>query len=106
MAFADMPLYLDMTGAQVMVSGLAEAKKDQNGVQRTEKETGRLMWTTQLFVQRPDKGYAIMVTTAGEKPDVPMGTYVTAVELEALPWNANGKNGTAYRAAALKPIAS
>lgn len=104
MAFADMPLYLDLSGAQVSVSGEPEPKKDQSGVQRSEKETGRPMWVTQCIVQRPNKAWIISVTTAGQKPDVTQGSYVTAVGLEALSWSTNGKSGIAYRAVELKPI--
>lgn len=105
MAFADMPLILDMTGAQLLITGEPEPKKDQQGVQRSEKDTGRPMWTTQVLVQRPGKAYLISVTTAGSKPEVTQGAFVNPVELEAIHWATNGKSGTAFRAKDLKPVA-
>jgi hypothetical protein len=105
MAFADMPLYLDMTGTSMLVTGEPEAKKDQSGVQRSEKDTGRPMWVTQVLVQRPEKGYLISITTAGEKPDLIQMGPVNADKLEAIAWSTNGKSGIAYRAQKLTSVA-
>jgi hypothetical protein len=41
-----MKLYVDATGKQVTVSKDPEPKLDQNGTQRSDKKTGRLMWST------------------------------------------------------------
>ena len=45
-----MKLYVDTTGKQVTVSKPTEPKNDQNGSQRSEKGTGRPMWSTQVIV--------------------------------------------------------
>jgi hypothetical protein len=97
---------IDMTGKQVTVSKKPEPKNDQSGNQRSEKNTGRPMWSTQVFVLDETGGEVISVTTAGEKPSVDVGQLVTVEQLEAIPWATNGRNGVAFRAVSLKPLAS
>ncbi|MFI0374214.1 hypothetical protein ACH35V_40695 [Actinomadura sp. 1N219] len=97
-----MKLYVDTSTKQVMVSKDPVEKMDQNGRQRTERDTGRPMWSTQVFVQDDDGGEVITVTTAGEKPSVKVGQFVTVSRLEALPWATNGRNGVAFRAVEIK----
>jgi hypothetical protein len=98
-----MKLYVDTKDKQVTVSRAPEEKKDQNGKQKSERDTGRLMWSTQVFVLDEEGGQVLSVTTAGEKPEVKVGQPVTLSKLEALPWATNGKNGVAFRATELKP---
>ena len=98
-----MKLYVDTTGKQVQVSKDTEPKTDQNGNQRSEKGTGRLMWSTQVFVLDETGGEVIAITTAGEKPNVKVGQLVAVSRLEAIPWATNGRNGVAFRATELKP---
>ena len=43
-------------------------------------------------------GEMLNVTIAGQMPKVTVGTAVGLVELEAIPWATNGKNGVAFRA--------
>ena len=97
-----MKLYVDTIGKQVTVSKDPDEKKDQNGHQRQEKGTGRLMWSTQVFILDEDGGEVISITTAGEKPNVRKGQIVTVSMLEALPWATNGRNGVAFRALEIK----
>ncbi len=99
-----MKLQLDTRGKQVTVSKDPEPKADQNGNQRSEKGTGRLMWSTQVFVLDETGGEVITNTTAGEKPNVQVGSLVTVEQLEAIPWATNGRNGVAFRATELKPV--
>src|SRR3954452_17143718 len=98
-------LYVDTTGKQVTVSKPTEPKNDQNGNQRSDKGTGRLMWSTQVFVLDETGGEVITITTAGEKPGVTVGQLVAVEQLEAIPWATNGRNGVAFRAISLKPAA-
>lgn len=100
-----MKLYVDTTGKQVTVSKDTAPKNDQNGNQRSEKGTGRLMWSTQVFVLDETGGEVITITTAGEKPSVKVGQLVAVEQLEAIPWATNGRNGVAFRAISLKPAA-
>ncbi|TYC15828.1 hypothetical protein FXF65_10815 [Actinomadura syzygii] len=101
-----MKLYVDTSTKQVMVSKDPVEKTDQNGRQRTERDTGRPMWSTQVFVQDDDGGDVITITTAGEKPNVKVGQFVTVSRLEALPWATNGRNGVAFRAVEIKAAAA
>jgi hypothetical protein len=94
---------VDTSGKQVTVSMDPGPKNDQNGNQRSEKGTGRLMWSTQVFVLDETGGEVITITTAGEKPQVKVGQLVTVQQLEAIPWATNGRNGVAFRAIELKP---
>ena len=69
-----MKLYVDTNGKQVTVTKDPIAKNDgQTDRQKTERGTGRLMWSTQVFVLDDDGGEVITVTTAGEKPNVKVG---------------------------------
>ncbi|MCF0092095.1 hypothetical protein [Micromonospora sp. MH99] len=100
-----MKLYVDTQSKQVQVTKDPEPKNDQNGNQRSEKNTGRLMWSTQVFVLDETGGEIITITTAGEKPSVTVGQLVAVEQLEAIPWATNGRNGVAFRAITLKPKA-
>ncbi|SCG77600.1 hypothetical protein GA0070609_5424 [Micromonospora echinaurantiaca] len=98
-----MKLYVDTTRKQVTASKDPEPKNDQNGNQKSEKNTGRPMWSTQVFVLDETGGEVITITTAGEKPSVKVGDFVEVEQLEAIPWATNGRNGVAFRAVSLKP---
>nr|WP_228532591.1 hypothetical protein [Micromonospora sp. ANENR4] len=98
-------MYVDTASKQVQVTKDPEPKNDQNGNQRSEKNTGRLMWSTQVFVLDETGGEIITITTAGEKPSVTVGQLVAVEQLEAIPWATNGRNGVAFRAVSLKPKA-
>src|SRR5579859_1015342 len=97
-----MKLYVDTTGKHVSVSREAVEKTDgMGGRQKQERGTGRLMWSTQVFVLDDDGGEVITITTAGERPNVKVGQPVLLSRLEALPWATNGRNGVAFRAEAI-----
>ena len=100
-----MKLYVDTSIKQVQVSKDPVEKTEQNGRQKTERGTGRPMWSTQVFVLDDDGGEVIAITTAGEKPDVKVGQLVSVSKLEALSWATNGRNGVAFRALEIKAAA-
>lgn len=100
-----MKLYVDTRSKQVTVTKESVEKTEQNGRQRTERGTGRPMWSTQVFVLDDDGGEVINVTTAGERPNVKVGQVVVVSDLEALPWATNGRNGVAFRATEIKAAA-
>ncbi|MFI0454152.1 hypothetical protein [Actinomadura sp. 6N118] len=102
---AFMKLIVDTSTKQVTVTRASEEKTDQNGRQRTERNTGRPMWSTQVFVLDEDGGEILTITTAGEKPNVKVGQPVIVSGLEALPWSTNGRSGVAFRAVELKAAA-
>src|SRR6516165_7962508 len=97
-----MKLYVDASTKQVTVSREPVEKVDANGRQKTERGTGRPMWSTQVFVLDDDGGEVIAVPTAGERPNVKVGQLVLLSKLEALPWATNGRNGVAFRAEEIK----
>lgn len=102
-----MKLIVDTSKKHVMVSREPVEKNDQqSGRQKVERGTGRPMWSTQVFVQDHEGGEVINVTTAGEKPDVAVGQIVALVNLEALPWATNGRNGVAFRAESISSAPS
>ena len=97
-----MKLLVDTGSKQVTVTKDPTEKLEQNGRQKTERGTGRPMWSTQVFVLDDDGGEVIAVTTAGERPNVKVGQLVLLSRLEALPWATNGRNGVAFRAEEIK----
>ena len=99
-----MKLYVDTSAKQITVTLEPVEKKDQNGRQRTERDTGRPMWSTQVFVLDDNGGEVITVTTAGERPNVSVGQPVSLSKLEALPWSTNGRSGVAFRATEIKTV--
>jgi hypothetical protein len=101
-----MKLILETIAKQTTVTLAPVEKKDQNGRQRTERDTGRPMWSTQVFILDDDGGEVINVTTAGERPNVNVGQPVSLSKLEALPWSTNGRSGVAFRATEIKAAMS
>ena len=92
-----MKLIVDTGNKHVMVSREPVEKTKQNGRQKTERGTGRPMWSTQVFVQDNDGGEVITVTTAGEKPDVAVGQIVVLVTWR--PCRGRPMGATAWRSA-------
>ena len=103
-----MKIYVDTTGKQLTASKDPEPKTDQNGKQRNERDTGRPLWSTQVFVMDETGGEVISVTTAGEKPNVRQGQLVQLVQLEAVPWsmeqNGKARSGVSFRADGINPV--
>ncbi len=101
-----MKLLIDTSRVTFTVSRGFEPKIDHTtGRQKTDRNTGAELYTTQL-VAIDDKGAeVILVTVAGPQREVPKGTPVTVVDLEAIPWNtSNGRSGVAFRAASVTPV--
>ncbi|HWE91230.1 MAG TPA: hypothetical protein VG317_17350 [Pseudonocardiaceae bacterium] len=100
-----MKLIVDTSGVTFTVGREAEARTDQNGVQRQDRNTKLPMWSVQLVAVDATGAEVINVTyVSEEKPKVTVGQPVFPVELQAIPWAQNGKNGTAFRATAFKPV--
>jgi hypothetical protein len=99
-----MKLLIDTAGVQFTVGREVQPKTDQNGVQRVERNTQVPMWSVQLVALDDGGAEVINVTVvAAEPPNLTKKTLVTPVELQAIPWAQNGRNGVAYRASAIKP---
>jgi hypothetical protein len=98
-----MRLLIDTSRVSFTVGREAQPKTDQNGIQRVERNTNIPMWSVQLVAMDDGGAEVINVTvTAPVAPKVSIGTVVTPVELQAIPWAQNGKNGTAFRATDIK----
>lgn len=99
-----MKLRVDTSGVQFTVTRAPEEKRDQNGKQKADRNTGELLFTVQAMALDETGGEMINVTVAGQPPKVTVGQFVRVVELEAIPWATNGRNGTAFRARAIEPM--
>lgn len=102
-----MRLLIDTSRVSFTVGREAQPKTDQNGIQRVERNTNIPMWSVQLVAMDDSGAEVITVTvTAPQPPKVTTGQPVTPVELQAIPWAQNGRNGVAYRTPELKPVSS
>jgi hypothetical protein len=88
-----------------MMSRGFEPKLDiTTGRIKTDRTTGQELYTIQLMALDDRGGEVITVTVAGAVREIPVMTPVSVVELEAIPWNNNGRNGVAFRAASVTPV--
>jgi hypothetical protein len=63
------------------------------------------MWTVQLVAVDEGGAEVINVTVGAiQPPKVMPGQLVTPVDLQAIPWAQNGKNGVAFRATDIKAV--
>src|SRR4051795_7621694 len=102
-----MRLYIDTSKAAsgFMVSRTFEPKVDiTTGRIKTDRTTGQELYTIQLMALDERGGEVITVTVAGAVREIPVMTPVSVVELEAIPWNNNGRSGVAFRAASVTAI--
>ena len=100
-----MRLLIDTSKVTFTVGREAQEKTDQNGQQRRERNTNVPMWAVQLVAMDDGGAEVITVTiTANQAPSVKVGQLVNPVELQAIPWAQNGKNGTAFRASDIKAV--
>lgn len=99
-----MKLYIDTDDIEFRVSRSPEPKVDNNGIQRVDKTNGAPLWATQVFSLDEAGGEILLITTAGEKPDVKVGMLVEFDRLEAIPWATSGRSGVAFRAGELYAV--
>ncbi|WP_229907863.1 hypothetical protein [Amycolatopsis oliviviridis] len=101
-----MRLLIDTSKVTFTVGREVQPKTDQNGQQRFERNTNVPMWAVQLVAMDDGGAEVITVTVTGHQPPkVAVGQLVNPVELQAIPWAQNGKNGTAFRASDIKAVA-
>jgi len=101
-----MRLLVDTSEVTFTVTRATEERRDQSGEVKTDRKTGAVLFTTQVMALDRNGGEMLNVTTAGEAPRVTVGQVVRLVELEAIPWATNGRNGTAFRASRIEPAAA
>ena len=98
-----MQLELKTDGMEFVVSRAPQHKNDNDGRQKTDRETGAPLHVTELVAMDQTGAEVIKVTTAGE-PKVVKRQLVTVVKLVATPWNIDGRGGVAFRAEAITPV--
>jgi hypothetical protein len=83
--------------AQFLVSKAPEPRNDGDGRQKADRDTGELLYGTELVAMDASGAEVIKVTTGGA-PKVAVGQFVTVVGLIASPWSMEGRSGVAFRA--------
>jgi hypothetical protein len=97
-------LNIDVAGKEFRVTEGPHPKVDNQGMQRSDKQSGQPIWSTQIVVTDESGGEIIKVSTAGKAPDLEVGEEVEVIDLIAIPWATNGRSGVAYRATAIRPL--
>ncbi len=100
-----MRLLVDTSHVSFTVGREATPKNDQNGIQRTDRNTKEPLFAVQLVAVDEGGAEVINVTVAGANPpQVAKGQAVNPAELQAIPWAQNGRNGVAFRASSITPV--
>jgi len=98
--------WLEVSKWSFTVTRPAEPKTEFGGTQqKVDRQTKQPEWVVEVLAMDPERGEVIRVTVTGEQPKVSQGQPVRFEGLEAIPWNNNGKNGVAYRAASIQLVA-
>jgi hypothetical protein len=101
-----MRLVLDTAKVTFTVTKAAEPKTEfGSGQQKMNRASKLPEWVVEVLAMDSERGEVIRVTVTGDQPKVSQGQTVRFEELEAIPWANNGRNGVAYRAAAIQPAA-
>ncbi|MEU8489730.1 hypothetical protein [Pseudonocardia alni] len=93
---------VDITGARYTVGAAPRPKNDMDGRQRTDRQTGTPLFTTQLVKVDAEGAEIVAVTTAGA-PQVEQGAEVRPVALIAIPWQQGQRSGVAFKADRIEP---
>ncbi len=101
-----MELLIDTSRKSFTVGRPFEPKVDDNGVQRLDRKTRAPLWAAQLVVMDERGADTIVVTIAGDPPALQQGQPVTPVQLVAIPWNRNGREGIAYRVTEVRTLSA
>jgi hypothetical protein len=101
-----MRLVLDTSKVTFTVTKAAEPKTEfGSGKQKMNRASQLPEWTVEVLAMDSERGEVIRVTVTGDQPKVNQGQPVRFEELEAIPWANNGRDGVAYRAAAIHQAA-
>ncbi|HSV67106.1 MAG TPA: hypothetical protein VLJ59_14495 [Mycobacteriales bacterium] len=98
-----MKLEIRTDGVEFVVSREPLAKNDNEGRQKADRDTGELLYTTELVAMDDSGAEVIKVTTAGT-PKVAKRQAVRVFGLVANPWNVDGRGGVAFRADSITPL--
>jgi hypothetical protein len=86
-----------------VVSRAPLPKNDNDGRQKTDRETGAPLHVTEL-VAMDETGAEVIKVTTSEEPRVAQRQRVTVVKLVATPWTIDGRGGVAFRADTIVPV--
>ncbi len=100
-----MQLEIITQGVEFVVSRVPQAKNDPEGRQKADRDTGELLYTTEVVAMDDSGAEVIKVTTAGA-PQVAKRQAVTVRRLVANPWNVDGRGGVAFRAESITPLSA
>jgi hypothetical protein len=75
----------------------------ETGEVRKDRRTGQTVWTVGLCAMRGRDSSVVQVAVVGEPKGLRLGATVRVVDLEATPWERDGRSGIAWRAAAVVP---
>ena len=98
-----MQLEIKTEGVDFVVSRAPAPKNDAEGRQKADRETGALLYVTELVAMDATGAEVIKVTTVGE-PRVVKRQFVTVLKLVATPWTIEGRGGVAFRAEAITSV--
>ena len=98
-----MRLLLDMSKLSTTVTRGPVERLDQDGKHKVDRKTGARLFQVQVMALEAEAGAEILNVTVAYEPKLTVGQAVVLVELEAIPWNTNGKNGIAFKAVAINP---
>ncbi|MGH3766392.1 MAG: hypothetical protein ACRDTX_14790 [Pseudonocardiaceae bacterium] len=98
-----MQLEIKTEGVDFVVSRAPLPKNDNDGRQKSDRDTGAPLYVTEVVAMDETGAEVIKVTTAGE-PRVAKRQLVTVVRLVATPWNIDGRGGVAFRADSIVPV--
>lgn len=102
-----MELLIDISRKNFTTGRPFERKTDENGVQRLDRRTRLPLWSAQFVVMDERGADTIVVTIATQDPpQLQQGQPVTPVHLVAQPWSRNGREGVAFRAEDVRPLAA
>ena len=91
-------------GGFMVTRGFQPKADITTGQVKVDRLTGQELYTIQLMALDEKGGEVITVTVAGAVREIPVTTLVSVVDLEAIPWNNNGRSGVAFRAASVTPV--
>ena len=99
-----MRLVLNDSKFTCTVTKAAEPKTEFGSEQQKVNRASKLPeWVVEVLAMDSERGEVIRVTVTGDQPKVSQGQSVRFEDLEAIPWNNNGKDGVAYRAVSIQP---
>lgn len=76
------------------------ANRDTGEV-RKDSATGETVWEVGVVAVRGRQSSVIQVSVVGEPKGLSVGASVRPVDLEAVPWDRDGRSGVTYRAASI-----